>query len=200
MRYLTDRKRAEGKGAAHAGTFDGRTAAEARVHQESVIDLRQPVDRVHVGGEKSCRLRFSDGDYALGFERPEYAVGLRVPDQSTCLRVDIEGVRVSGMRQRAVPFGVDFLEWRSRHAHGGGAAFDAHFLRGDRDIGVATANHFAMRDHPIGRRILASGDIEPLDQHRAVELRCVTRPRYNDARLEGSGARGRCVPAPSQAA
>ena len=30
--------------------------------------------------------------------------------------------------------------------------------------------HFAVRHHPDGRRIDAAAHIEPLDQHRAVEL------------------------------
>ena len=49
------------------------------------------------------------------------------------------------------------------------AAVHTDFLRRDRDVCVAGAKDLAMRHHPHGRRVDAAADIEPFDQHGAVE-------------------------------
>ena len=70
--------------------------------------------------------------------------------------------------------------WRSPRPGHHAAAVDPDLLHADADPRVAVANEVAMRRHPQRRDVEPAGDVQPLDDHRAVRVRRVGRPVHDE--------------------
>src|SRR4051794_20943994 len=81
-----------------------------------------------------------------------------LPDSLDRLRVDVVGVLVARMDQRAVPGRVPGLE-----------SVDADQLRGHPDVSEAAADDLPAHVGPGGVDVVPGGDVEPLDDDGAVE-------------------------------
>ena len=85
------------------------------------------------------------------------------------------------MRQRGVPLRVRHLEVEALdHA----AALDAGPLGRDASPGMAAAQQVSVRQHPVGRGVEPAGDVQPLHNQSAAEVRIVARAAQQDARGE----------------
>ena len=184
---------------AHRRAFERGGAAKTRMDQEPVIDFGQRIDRVDIGGEEGGRLRFADRQHPARRQRTQRTrcfFADRGFQRRTHLREHVETESVARMRQAGIALRIGLLERHARLAHCGSAAFDANLLRRNRDIGIAPPQHLAMRHHPVRRRVLPGGDIEPFDQQRAIELRWIARPDHDEAGGVGRGGGGFRGPVP----
>jgi len=85
------------------------------------------------------------------------------------------------MVERLVPGGVRVAQPHSGHHS---PALDADPLRGDAYPRVAVAHEVPVGRHPQCRDVDSTGDVEPLDDQRAVAARGIGRPVHDEPRRE----------------
>ena len=142
------------------------------------------VDLVDVRRQGDRRLRLADRPVAA--RRPGRGRHTTVPE-------DVEHEGVAGVVQAGVPGRVVALEPGAAQpgVDRATAALDAGVLRGDADPGVPTAKDLLLQVGPVGRRVLAAADVEPLGEQ------CAAEPgRVDSAGAAPPGSRSpRCRPA-----
>ncbi len=159
----------------------GRVAEDA-VQHEAVVDAGEWVDRVVVGAQPARRLRMAGRQHAASAQRPERVRAARAPQRLAGLREDVVGQRVVGDRpavgqvERAVATGVPRPQ-PGRRVHAGALRRHAH-------PGVARAHEVLVRLQPVDFLVVLVRDVEPLDDHRAVEVALSGRPAHDHPRPE----------------
>src|SRR3546814_9340560 len=78
--------------------------------------------------------------------------------------------------------------WRQRRQ-----AAEPGGLRADVNIGIAVTHEQLVRLQRIDRVLELRGDVDPVEDHRAVEFRRIQRPPHDDARGIRRGRRWRGV-------
>ena len=163
-----------------------RTASTAAVHEVAVEDLGGRRDRVDVGGETARRLRFAHRHDVPRFQVTEECRGVTA-DRRTALGEHVVREAVAGVRQRAVAHRIEHLQHAILTEHDA-AALDADPLRRYADPGIPRPQDLGLHVGPVGAGIEAAGDVQPLDDHSAVELRRIFGSTNHDARGVRRGA------------
>src|SRR4030095_16505472 len=108
---------------------------------------------------------------------------------------DVVRKAVAGMAQRSVARRVEALE-RKVDAERPSGAFDTGTLHRYAHPCIALANQLGMCGGPIRRRIEPAADVQPFDDHRAVEALRIDRPVDENARfVSGAVSMSRGPPA-----
>ena len=163
------------------------------MHQEAVVRLGEWVDGVDVRRQEQSRLRLTHGDDVFGAEPAQDVIALSISDEpsrpgKTCRRSrrrrDDAGMNTAPDPGFSATCQCPSCSPRPRCRRVGRP----------RDVAVAGANHLPMRHHPDGRRIDATADIEPFDEHCAVETGPIGWHQRNYPGGEVSGIRRRHAP------
>ena len=158
--------------------------AAAAVDEVPVEEARGRVNRVDVGHEAERRLRTAGGEHVADPQSAQRILAARLPDGPRRLREDVVRVGVAGMREAGIADGVPCLQAGCRRV-------DADRLRADADPRVAFAHDLFLHLHEVGGAFELGGDVQPLDDQRAVEAALVGRPPHEQANREWRG-RGGC--------
>ena len=139
-------------------------------------------------------MRLTQGHNAFRVRQAQRASALAVAGQAADLGEDVVGEAISRVVQARIPRRV--LGFQRHVETEARTALDTDPLRRDRDVGIAFADHLAVRHEPKCGGIDAAGDVEPLDEQGSVERGRIARPQDDDAGgVIGAGRRRRAPPA-----
>ncbi len=171
--------------AAQFPSFERRRGTGPALQQERVEDTSHWVDRVVVRREMHRRLRCASRDHAI--DADAVLPRQQLAHRATELREHVERVRITRVLQRAVAVGCAGEQAHARHH---AAADEADPLRGDTDPREPLTNEVAVRRHPQRGDVETAGDVQPLDDHRAVRARRLGGPvDHESGRVRGPLAR-----------
>ena len=143
--------------------------------------------RVDVGDEPERRLRAPRRKHRSNPQAAQWIDALRMEQRLRTLREHVVRVRVSGMRERAVPLGIPRLQPASRRD-------DARRLRADTGPRVAFALELLFHLAVVGSAFLQRRHVQPFDDENPVEACGVRRPPDDHADLVVGHLRGLDVP------